>query len=248
MGPNNSQGTRETTKDELVQTRDREEIASMFNRIARTYDVTNRIMTVGQDRRWRRIAVNECMLLHGGAALDVATGTGDVARELAKRVAPGGRVVGVDIASAMLDIARRKTGTGSVTYEFGDVVEMEFQNEFDAVTVAFGFRNFANREAAVRTMVRALKPRGRLVILELVPSHGPLRRVVDVYEQQVVPRIGRLVSRDADAYSYLPESVALSTTSEEIMQIMRRCALTGVRARDLNFGTVAVVRGVKPAF
>jgi len=233
--------------DDLVRTRDREAIAGMFNRIAGSYDRMNRIMTLGQDHRWRRLAADQAMLRPGERALDVAAGTGDMARELANRVAPNGRVVGIDIATDMLAVAKAKSSGLPITYQSGDVADLDYTAEFDAITVAFGFRNFADREPATRAMFQSLKPRGRLVILELVPSHGRLKPVVDFYEQTMIPLLGRLVSRDRDAYRYLPRSVAASTTTAEIQTIMQRVGLIGVRARELNFGTVAIVRGVKPA-
>jgi demethylmenaquinone methyltransferase/2-methoxy-6-polyprenyl-1,4-benzoquinol methylase len=145
----------------------------------------------------------------------------------------------------MLSIARQKVQGLPVELQSGDVDAMEFENRFDIVTVAFGFRNFPDRRHSLETMTRALKPGGRLVILELVPSQGLLKRVISLYEQRVIPLIGRLVSRDAMAYSYLPQSVAASTTAPEIRELMLGAGLGEIAVRVLNFGTVAVVRGRK---
>lgn len=233
--------------ESLVARRDTSSIAAMFNRISRSYDLMNRLMTFGQDGRWRKMAADAARLGPGDRALDVATGTGDMARELAKRVGPRGTVMGVDIAIAMLAIARRKTHRLPVTYETRDVAELNLEAEFDAATVAFGFRNFADREGGLRTMARALKPGGRLVILELVPSHGRLKPLVDVYEHRLIPLIGGVITHDRGAYRYLPSSVAASTTGQEMASILRLIGLGQISVRELNLGTVAIVTGVKPA-
>src|SRR5579862_496738 len=233
--------------DDLVQSRDPQAIAAMFNRIARTYDLMNRLMTLGQDGRWRRLAADAAQLRLGDNALDVASGTGDMARELARRVGPTGSVIALDIAADMLAVADGKSVGLPIANELGDVCDMGYQSRFSAVTVAFGLRNFVDRELAMRAMASALKPSAVVVVLELVPTSGPLKPLIDWYEHRLIPTIGTLVSRDRTAYRYLPASVAASVTSAEIAALMTRANLVEVRTRELNLGTVAIVRGAKPA-
>lgn len=217
----------------------------MFNGIAAKYDLMNAVMTLGQDGRWRRLAANETGLKAGDRVLDVACGTGDMARELVRRVSPGGEVVGIDIAQEMLDIARVKTVGLPIRFEEADVYAMGFNSEFDAATVAFGFRNFADRPAAIRSMACSLKPGGRLVVLELAPSRSRLRPFIEFYEARVIPFIASWLAANHEAYQYLPRSVAVSTTALEIKYMLNGAGLQDVESRELNFGTVAVVWGTK---
>jgi demethylmenaquinone methyltransferase/2-methoxy-6-polyprenyl-1,4-benzoquinol methylase len=182
----------------------------------------------------------------GDHALDVATGTGDMARELARRVGPSGSVLGIDIADSMLELARAKTADLPVTYRHGDILQMRFAAEFDAAVVAFGFRNFADRAIGIQSMTAALKPGGRLVVLELVPSEGHLKPVIELYEQRIIPMLGRLVAGTDEAYRYLPQSVAASATAGQIAEALREAGLTDVTIQTLNLGTVALVAGAKP--
>lgn len=217
----------------------------MFDAIAHSYDLMNRLMTMGQDGRWRRYAADAARLKPGDRALDVATGTGDLARELAHRVMPIGDVVAMDIAEGMMEIGRRKLMNLPVTFQHGDVHTAGFDAEFDAATVAFGLRNFADRAAAIGSMVAALKPGGRLVVLELVPAAGPLQPLVRLYEQRLIPILGGLVSGNRRAYTYLPKSVAVSLTREQIEELLRSSGLVDVGSRTLGLGTVAIVWGAK---
>jgi demethylmenaquinone methyltransferase / 2-methoxy-6-polyprenyl-1,4-benzoquinol methylase len=231
--------------DELVGKRDSTRIAEMFNHISRRYDLMNRVMTLGQDGHWRRLTARAAKLRQGDRALDVATGTGDMARELARSVGPNGSVVAIDIADAMLKLAHVKTAGLPVHYLHCDAQDMSFDNEFDAAVVAFGLRNFSDRRMGIRSMAAALKPGGRLVILELVPSRGRLKPLIEIYEKRFIPILGRFVTRDVGAYTYLPQSVAASVTTGEIEHLLREVGITGVKARELNFGTVAIVSGIK---
>lgn len=238
---------RNSGPERLVATRDPRVIAEMFNRISSRYDLMNRIMTFGQDGRWRRLAADKTGLRPGGRALDVATGTGDMARELYSRVGPTGEVVGVDIADSMLAVARSKTLHLPIRFEQADVCDLTFDEEFDAATVTFGLRNFPDREAGIRSTARALRPGGRLVILELIPTAGTLAPVLSWYEQRLIPLVGALVTRQGLAYRYLPASVSASLTRLQIKGLMKSCGLQDIASRDLTFGTVAIVWGRKPA-
>ena len=165
-------GQPERTTGDLVASRDPAAIGGMFDRIAASYDRMNRIMTAGQDLRWRRAAADMAAVTLGDEVLDVAAGTGDMAIEMGKRVLPGGSVLGIDIAPDMLAVARGKSTDAAIRYEVGGVDAIAYKEQFDAVTVAFGFRNFPDREHAVRMMAHALKPGGRLVVWSLCPAMG----------------------------------------------------------------------------
>lgn len=223
----------------------REYIAKMFGAIADRYDLMNRVMTLWQDQRWRRQAVESTGVLPGAHVLDVATGTGDLAFELAGAVSPGGSVIGLDLVEAMLELARRKAaGRGlPVAFEQGDVRQLPFEdNRFDAVTSAFGLRNFDDRPAALREMTRVLRPGRRLVILELTPPKNVLARQ---YMDEIVPRLGQLIAGAREAYTYLPESVREFPDAPALGHMMQQAGLRQVTYRLLNFGTIALHWGNK---
>lgn len=232
--------------DDLVRTRDRALIAEMFNAISTRYDLMNRLMTFGRDGAWRRLAADAAMIKPGDRALDVAAGTGDMARELARRVVPGGEVVGIDVAESMLEIARLKTVNLPIRYQRLDVEQLDHMGEFEAVTVAFGLRNFADRSVAVGRMVQALRSGGRLVILELVPAGGRLQPLIRFYERRLIPLVGGLVSGNRHAYRYLPQSVQASATPAQIEDLLRSAGLVDVASRRLSLGAVAICSGTKP--
>jgi demethylmenaquinone methyltransferase/2-methoxy-6-polyprenyl-1,4-benzoquinol methylase len=220
-------------------------VVEMFGAIAGHYDLMNWVMTLGQDQRWRRQAA-EVAQLHGGQhALDVATGTGDLAFELAKDVAPTGHVIGVDVAEPMLAVARKKSaGKGlPVAFELGNTLEISYpDNHFDAVTCAFGLRNVDDRSRALLEMTRVAAPGARVVILELTPPTNPLARK---YMHEVVPRLGAMIARARQAYTYLPESVQEFPRAEALGRMMQEAGLRQVTYRLLNFGTVALHWGTK---
>jgi demethylmenaquinone methyltransferase/2-methoxy-6-polyprenyl-1,4-benzoquinol methylase len=183
------------------------QVRAMFDRIAGVYDAMNSVMTVGMHHRWRERAADLARVGPGDSALDVATGTGDLAIELAGRIAPGGRVIGSDFSEGMLELARRKRVEG-IAWEWGNALELGYRDdEFDAATVGFGARNFSDLGQGLREMVRVVRPGGRVVILEITtPQKPPLSFFFRAWFDTVVPAIGR-VAGDADAYTYLPSSV-----------------------------------------
>ncbi len=183
----------------------------MFDRIAGRYDLLNSVMTAGLHHTWRVRAADQAEVGPGDSVLDVCCGTGDLAFELARRVAPGGRVVGCDFSEPMLDLAREKAaeaGTEAVRFEWADALKLPYDDgRFDAVTVGFGVRNFANRDQGLREMARVLKPGGRLVILEFTePRRPPFSTFYSLWFDRIVPVLGRLTP-NPEAYSYLAESV-----------------------------------------
>jgi demethylmenaquinone methyltransferase / 2-methoxy-6-polyprenyl-1,4-benzoquinol methylase len=187
-----------------------EQVQSMFDRIAGRYDLLNSLMTVGLHHAWRERAADRAQVAPGDAVLDVCCGTGDLAFELARRVTPGGHVVGCDFSEQMLDLARDKAADrgAPVRFEWADALELPYDDgRFDAVTVGFGVRNFADRDRGLREMARVLKPGGRLAILEFTePSRPPFSTFYSLWFDRIVPVLGRLTP-NPDAYSYLADSV-----------------------------------------
>jgi demethylmenaquinone methyltransferase/2-methoxy-6-polyprenyl-1,4-benzoquinol methylase len=201
------------------------------------------------DIRWRREAARTAVGNGAARVLDLATGTGDLALELAHQGVP--LVVGADFSSEMLHAAGRKCAEQHETHiqlARGDAMHLPFADgSFDAVTVAFGLRNMPDYAAAIAEMTRVVAPGGRVVILEMTPLQRPfLRRFASLYADRLIPFIGGLISGDRDAYGYLPRSVNAFPPAGELAIMMRRAGLSFVRYRLFNLGTVALHRGVKP--
>jgi demethylmenaquinone methyltransferase / 2-methoxy-6-polyprenyl-1,4-benzoquinol methylase len=215
----------------------------MFDRIARVYDLMNSVMTAGMHHRWRERAADLARVGPGSTALDVATGTGDLAVELARR---GAEVTGSDFAPAMLEIARRKAP--GLRFEEGDALSLEHpEGSFDAVTVGFGARNFADLDRGLSEMARVAKPGGRVVVLEITtPTKPPLSWFFRGWFDRVVPLLGRLAG-DPDAYTYLPSSVRRFPPPEELAARMAAAGLTDVRWILTAGGIIAIHAGTKPA-
>jgi demethylmenaquinone methyltransferase/2-methoxy-6-polyprenyl-1,4-benzoquinol methylase len=189
------------------------QVQGMFDRIAGVYDLLNTVMTAGLHHRWRERAADLARVGPGSRVLDVATGTGDLAIELARRVSPGGEVVGSDFAEGMLARARVKASAGDgehvlPRFEWGDALELPYKDDlFDAATVGFGARNFSDLARGLAEMVRVVRPGGRVVVLEFTnPTRPPLSLFYRLWFDRIVPLIGR-VAGDSEAYTYLPNSV-----------------------------------------
>jgi demethylmenaquinone methyltransferase / 2-methoxy-6-polyprenyl-1,4-benzoquinol methylase len=210
------------------------QVRAMFDRIARLYDRMNTVMTAGLHHRWRRRAADLAGLTHGGHALDVATGTGDLAFELAGKVAPGGDVLATDFSERMLEIAREKAASrpppSSVRFELANALALPYADDrFDAATVGFGARNFSDVETGLREMVRVVRPGGRVVVLEITtPQRPPLSTFLELWFDRVVPGLGRIAG-DAQAYSYLPSSVRRFPGPQELAAVMAARGLVRIR-------------------
>lgn len=217
----------------------------MFARIARTYDLMNRIMTGGQDQRWRRLLLDLCDLPAHGRLLDVGTGTGDIA--YAARRLPGVRPVGVDFTFEMMVAGQSKDPAGPMAFAQADTFALPFaDNTFDAVVSGFLLRNVVDRVAALAEQGRVTKPGGRVVILETTPpSNTPLGPLFQLYFFRIVPLIGGLVSGDLEAYRYLPHSTVGFPMPQELQRMMELAGLRNVFYRELMFGSVAIHVGTK---
>lgn len=204
------------------------QVRAMFDRIAGFYDVMNSVMTAGLHHSWRRRAADLAAVGPGDRVLDVATGTGDLALELAGRVGPAGEVIGSDFSEQMLARARAKAPGASapMTFEWGNALALPYgDGEFAAATVGFGARNFSDLDRGLAEMTRVVRPGGRVVVLEITtPTRPPLSTFYRVWFDRVVPMIGRLAG-DPEAYSYLPNSVKRFPGPHELAALMDRCGL-----------------------
>jgi demethylmenaquinone methyltransferase/2-methoxy-6-polyprenyl-1,4-benzoquinol methylase len=220
----------------------------MFDRIAGLYDRMNTVMTAGLHHRWRERAADLAALNRGDTALDVATGTGDLALALATRVGPEGEVIGTDFSERMLSLARAKAsarGNAQPRFEFANALALPYGDaRFDAATVGFGARNFSDLERGLGEMIRVVKPGGRVVVLEITtPTRPPLSHFFDLWFDRAVPALGRLAG-DPDAYSYLPSSVRRFPGPRELAGLMWRAGLREVRYVLTAGGIIALHVGV----
>lgn len=211
----------------------------MFDRIAGVYDVMNSVMTVGMHQRWRERAADLAQVGPGKRALDVATGTGDLALALSAR---GSEVVGTDFAEKMLEIARRKAP--QLAFEQGNALDLKYDTDsFDAATVGFGARNFSDLDQGLREMTRVVKPGGRVVVLEITtPQRPPLSWFFRLWFDTIVPMIGR-VAGDPDAYEYLPNSVRRFPGPRDLAAKMAAAGMDDVRWVLTAGGIIAIHSG-----
>jgi demethylmenaquinone methyltransferase / 2-methoxy-6-polyprenyl-1,4-benzoquinol methylase len=228
----------------------KQQVADMFNNISKTYDFLNHFLSLGIDIIWRKKAINELKKDQPKLILDVATGTGDFAFEALKILRPE-KIIGVDISQGMLDIAEQKIAKRNLNSRFevklADSEKLPFtNNEFDAVTVAYGVRNFENLEMGMADIYRVLKPGGKAVILEFSrPKAFPVKQLYNLYFNYITPGIGKLFSKDARAYSYLPESVAAFPDGKSFTGLMDKLGYKNTKFRPLAFGICSIYTGVK---
>lgn len=227
----------------------KEQVARMFDNISRRYDFLNHFLSLGIDRGWRKKAINLLRPLNPRQLLDVATGTGDFALQ-ALSLNPE-KITGVDISDGMLQVGRKKIQDRNVAdkivLQLADSENLPFEeNKFDAVTVGFGVRNFEHLERGLEEIFRVLKPGGVAVILEFSrPRKFPFKQGYNFYFKFILPKIGRIVSSDKTAYTYLPESVEAFPDGEDFLRILRDVGFKQTQCKSLTFGISSIYTGTK---
>jgi len=228
----------------------KEQVSRMFDGIAPYYDFLNRLLSLGIDTIWRRRAIAQLKGDRPKHILDVATGTADVALEMAGRF-PAERIVGLDISDQMLDVGRRKVRKKGLEERIelmvGDSENLPFANNtFDAITVAFGVRNFEHLEKGLQEMQRVLKPGGKLVVLEFSkPRLFPFKQLYDFYFRNILPAVGKITSKDPRAYRYLYESVQAFPERERFTDILTKTGYKSNQCIPLTLGICSIYTGVK---
>ena len=222
----------------------------MFDNIAPYYDFLNHFLSLGIDRIWRRKAIR--MIKHEDleTLLDMATGTGDFAIEAVRQM-PELKVIGLDISNEMLELGRKKIEKknlyGNIEMHYGEAENIDYEdNSFDAITVAFGVRNFENTELGLKEMLRVLKPGGKACILEFTkPTAFPFKQIYNLYFKYILPAIGRITSRDKRAYSYLYESVQAFPDNKQFVELFEKCGYRRTYYKTLSLGICAIYIGEK---
>ena len=227
-------------------------VAAVFTSVAKKYDIMNDLMSFGIHRLWKRFAINMSGVSAGQHVLDIAGGTGDLAKVFSKEVGRAGRVVLSDINEAMLEVGRERlinAGCNNVDFILANAETLEpfADNSFDLVTISFGLRNVTDKDKALEAMFRVLKPGGRLLILEFSkPVFEPLSKAYDLYSFTALPLMGKIVANDADSYQYLAESIRMHPDQTTLKQMMETAGFTNCDYHNLTGGIVAVHRGFKP--
>lgn len=227
----------------------KEQVAKMFNNISRRYDFLNHFLSLGIDRLWRKTAIRLLKPVNPQYILDVATGTGDFAIQ-ALSLRPK-KITGIDISEGMLAIGRGKVEKMKLSEQIqlvkGDSENLQFaDNTFDAVTVGFGVRNFEDLEKGLAEIRRVLKPEATLVVLEFSrPRKFPMRQLYNFYFKNILPGLGRLISNDKSAYTYLPESVAAFPDGTDFERILEKVGFKETTCRPLTFGISSIYTGRK---
>ena len=225
------------------------QVADMFNNIAGKYDFLNHFLSLGIDKGWRKKAIKEIQKVQPKHILDVATGTGDLA--IAAAALQPDKITGVDIAEQMLAVGRTKISEkqlqGMITLQTGDSEAMPFSdNSFDAVTCAYGVRNFENLEKGLKEMSRVMRPGGKLAILEFSkPQRFPVKQLYAFYFRYILPTLGKMVSKHSTAYTYLPQSVMAFPEGKVFCDTLTRCGFKDAKARPLTLGITTLYTATK---
>jgi len=227
-------------------------VADVFHSVANKYDVMNDLMSLGIHRVWKRFTIELSGVRKGQQVLDVAGGTGDLSRAFSRLVGPQGRVILSDINSSMLKVGRdRLLDQGistNLNYVQANAECLPFaDNSFDCITIAFGLRNVTDKDAALRSLTRVLKPGGRLLVLEFSKPSNPLfSKIYDAYSFSLLPVVGKLVTGDSDSYRYLAESIRMHPDQQTLKTMMEKAGLARCEYHNMTGGIVAIHKGVKP--
>jgi demethylmenaquinone methyltransferase/2-methoxy-6-polyprenyl-1,4-benzoquinol methylase len=225
-------------------------VKGVFDSVATRYDLMNDLMSAGLHRLWKRHTVGQAAVRPGQRVLDLAGGTGDLALQFARQVGQEGHVVLADINAAMLEQGRQRLVDGGIAGNFS-IAQVNAENlpfdaaSFDCITIAFGLRNVTDKDAALRSMYRVLKPGGKLLILEFSEPIAALKPAYDLYSFKVLPLMGQLVAKDADSYQYLAESIRMHPDQETLLGMMREAGFERCRYQNLAGGIVALHIGYR---
>lgn len=230
----------------------KQQVSKMFDNIAKNYDFLNHFLSLGIDKVWRRKMIAELNDVQPQLILDVATGTGDVAINTIKQLnIKGLHIIGLDISPEMLNIGKKKIVTegmsGTIDMIVGDSENLPFENnKFDAITVAYGVRNFENLERGLSEMLRVLKPKGKLVVLEFSqPRVFPFRQLFNFYFKNILPLIGKMTSKDNRAYTYLYESVQAFPDGDNFLKVLEKTGFKNTACKSLTIGISSIYTAFK---
>ena len=227
-------------------------VADVFHSVASKYDLMNDLMSGGVHRLWKRITIEQSGVRTGHSVLDIAGGTGDLTMRFSRLVGPTGKVVLADINDSMLKVGRDKLldkgVTGNVEFVQANAECLPFpDNTFDVITIAFGLRNVTDKDAALRSMARVLKPGGKLMVLEFSKTKNPLlTKAYDFYSFNILPQMGSAIAGDADSYRYLAESIRMHPDQETLKNMMQDAGLSNCKYQNMTGGVVALHTGIKP--
>lgn len=226
-------------------------VAEVFRSVAPKYDLMNDLMSLGLHRLWKRSTIHEAALKKGQSVLDVASGTGDLAKAFAKIVGPTGKVIMTDINEAMLEVGRERLADegiiGNIECIEADAEKLPFKaNEFDCITIAFGLRNVTHKLTALRSMYEVLKPGGKLLVLEFTKPVSPLlNKIYDFYSFNIIPKMGEFITNDRESYAYLVESIRMHPDQETLKSMLAEAGFEDVSYHNLSGGIVALHKGFK---
>lgn len=227
-------------------------VADVFHSVAAKYDIMNDLMSGGVHRLWKRYTIELSGVRKGHKVLDIAGGTGDLSYKFSKLVGAEGQVILADINESMLRVGRDrlldKGVAGNLQVTQADAQYLPFEdNTFDCITIAFGLRNVTDKDLAIRSMLRVLKPGGRLLVLEFSkPTNKVMEKIYDVYSFSAIPLIGKLITNDSESYRYLAESIRMHSDQETLKQMMQTAGFEQCEYHNMTSGVVALHKGIKP--